>query len=82
MQDSKIELRVKWGIPRIERYAGRPALEELFAKVSARDRGVRDQRISRAYLEHGYTMKEIGDFLYLDYITISVIIHRAEWNAS
>ncbi len=65
-------------IPRAERYAGWPALEELFADVSPRDQGVRNAGIPQAYLEHGYTKKEIGDFLGLHYTTISVIVRQAE----
>jgi len=70
--------RPRQDLSRVERYVGRPTLEELFAQVSPRDRGARDPRVSRAYLDHGYTMKEIADFLGLHYTTISVIIHRAE----
>ena len=35
-------------------------------------------RISRPYLENGYTMKETGAVLGLHYTTISVIIRQAE----
>jgi len=45
---------------------------------SAYDRTNRNACISRAYLECGFTMKQIGDFLGLHYTTISVVIRDAE----
>ncbi len=65
-------------VPRAERYAGRPALAELFADAPARDRNARNARVSRGCVEHGYTMKDIADFLGLHYTTISVILRQAE----
>ena len=65
-------------IPRTERYAGRPTLKDLFGGVAHRERGKRNTCIAHAYIEYGYTMTQIGDFLGLHYSTVSVIIHRVE----
>ena len=67
-----------WDIPRTDRYAGRPALKDLFGGVPHRARDKRNACIARAYLEHGYTMKQIADFLGLHYSSVSIIIHKAE----
>ena len=65
-------------IPRAERYAGRSALKDLFGGVPQRARDKRNACIARAYLEHGYTIKQIAGFLGLHYSSVSVIIHKAE----
>jgi hypothetical protein len=65
-------------IPRTERYADRPTLKDLFGTVPHRERDKRNACVARAYLEHGYTMKQIGDFLGLHYSTVSIIIDQAE----
>jgi REP element-mobilizing transposase RayT len=66
-------------IPRKERFQNRPSLAEIFA--GAEDKFVtqiRDEKILIAFMEHGYTQKEIGAYLGLHYSTISVIIKRWE----
>lgn len=61
-------------IPRRQRLAGRPSLAELFSKVQ--DKTTRDERIYQAVHVHGYTLREVADFLGLYYSTISVITKR------
>jgi putative transposase len=64
-------------IPRRERLATRPSLEELFSK--ARDKKERNQQIHAAIRVHEYTLQTVADFLGLHYSTISVIAkHVAE----
>jgi putative transposase len=60
-------------VPRLQRYAARPLLNELF-----KDRNVKDETIYAAYVRHGYTMKEIAEHLGFHYATISRAMKRAE----
>jgi len=54
----------------LERFADRPTLETIF-----RD-NERDIGIFKAFRNHGYRLKEIGDFLGLHYSTVSGIAKR------
>lgn len=56
-------------IPRVQRFAARPTLHELFAGCG--DRRVRNARIHEAHVSHGYTMTEIAHHLKLHLMTIS-----------
>lgn len=64
-------------IPRIQRYAGRPELRELF---QSRGRYERDGAIVAAHVQYGYTLSEIGRQLGIHYTTVSKIIKRGEGN--
>jgi len=64
-------------IPRIQRYAGRPELRELF---QSRGRNERDGAIVAAHVRYGYTLSEIGRHLGIHYTTVSKIIKRGEGN--
>ena len=61
-------------VPRAQRFALRPALATLFAGVTSK--GDRNVRCALAVQEHGYTMKEIGEFLGLHYATVSRALSR------
>jgi putative transposase len=63
-------------IPRAQRFAGRPSLEQLFAGVTTRQD--RDALSVTAVREHGYSMKEIAEFLGRHYVTVSRALARAE----
>lgn len=63
-------------IPRIQKYAGRPKLEELFAEVAPNDRSGRNKMIHAACVRHGYSLKEIADHLELHYTSVSVAMKR------
>jgi REP element-mobilizing transposase RayT len=65
-------------VPRRERLATRPSLDELFSKV--RDKKARDQRIHVATRVHEYTLQAVADFLGLHYSTISMIAKRIAEN--
>ncbi len=70
-------LRKKAGveeIPKRERAVARPSLEELFAGV--RNKASRDKRIYLAVRVHGYTLREVAEFVGLHYTTVSVIAKR------
>lgn len=66
-------------IPRTQRYAIRPMLEELLAERKDRNKEEFDRFISEAY-KYGYTMREIAENLGVHYSTISRIIKRWERN--
>lgn len=57
-----------------ERFAGRPSLDKLFDGV--RDKTDRNGKICDAVCRHGYTLKEVGEFLDLHYSTVSHIVNR------
>jgi len=61
-------------VPRAQRFALRPALAALFTSVMSKDD--RDARCALAVHEHGYTMKEIAEFLGLHYSTVSRALSR------
>ena len=61
-------------IPRAQRYPGRPELRGFFADVSSANKELRNERIRRAHLEHGYTLKEIADAIDLHYTTVSKVV--------
>ncbi|MDD5264163.1 MAG: transposase [Candidatus Bipolaricaulis sp.] len=61
-------------VPRRERLATRPSLDELFSDVH--DKAERDHRIHAAVRAHEYTLQVVADFLGLHYSTISMIAKR------
>ena len=62
-------------IPRIQRFAARPTLQEILEGWS--DRQDRDSRIRTAPVHHGYTMVEIASHLNLSRMTISRAVNVA-----
>jgi putative transposase len=63
-------------IPKLQRMALRPPLDELLGSVTGIGKTDRDRAIQRAHLEHGYTLTEIARYLGLHYTTISKIINQ------
>ena len=63
-------------VPRVQRFALRPDLAVLFARVKSRDD--RDARCVLAVGEHGYTMRAIAEFLGIHYATVSRALERGE----
>ena len=61
-------------IPRIERFATRPKLTEIFRKIQDKDE--RHKNIHIAHIKYGYTLKEIGDYLGIHYSTVSKSLKR------
>ena len=59
-------------IPKQQRYAKRPPLEEIFS--SGRSKKKRDEAIIAGHLTYGYEQKEIAAFLGIHYTTVSRII--------
>ena len=56
-------------------YVSRPSLDKIFSgqKVKAQ----RDISINAAHMSHGYTLKEIADYLRIHYLTVSKVIAKA-----
>lgn len=67
-------------IPRKERFVARPDLEQLFNGVNPKDKVERNKLIHKASIRHGYSHKEIADFLGIHYTTISKAISGIETN--
>jgi putative transposase len=61
--------------PRAQRFASRPPLAQVFADVASR--ADRDARAVVAVRDHGYTMREVAEFLGRHYITVSRALARA-----
>ena len=59
-------------IPRIQRFAVRPPLDDLFPEGQSRSK--RNRAIARAHLRHGYSQQEIAAFNGLHYSTVSRIV--------
>ena len=62
-------------IPRQQRFASRPPLRRLFPATSRANRTRRKGAIRRAYLEHGYSLSEIGRVVGLHYSAISSLVN-------
>ena len=61
-------------IPRVQRFADRPALEDILQ--GAEDRAQRDAAILKACHEYGYTQAQVAAATGLHYSTVSKIIQR------
>jgi len=66
--DEKKEIKE---IPGIQRYSGRPSLPDLFSSQNRKDKKKRNKVIQKAHFSHGYTLKEIGEYLDIHYSTVS-----------
>jgi len=62
-------------IPRSQRFLNRPSLNKIFHENETRIQ--RNVGIGVAHLNHGYTLKEIADYLHLHYTTVSKVILKA-----
>lgn len=63
-------------IPKRQRRLHRPVLKKLLAGLDSKE--ARDRALTSAYLEHGYTLTEIGREAGLHYATVSRIIKARE----
>ena len=61
-------------IPKLQRYAKRPPLKEIFGEWKTRRK--RDEAIVASYTTHGYEQKEIATFLGMHYTTVCRVIRR------
>jgi len=65
-------------IPRSLRFLFRPTLQDLLCENQADNRKQRNEVITKAVQVHGYSQKEIADYLELHYCTISRILAKSE----
>ena len=65
-------------IPKTQRYINRQSLDNLFKREVLRDKNIRNDRILEAIEGHGYTQKEIADYLKMHYSTISRLVNKKE----
>lgn len=61
-------------IPRLQRLAGRPALDVLFPVGKYLAKNMRNPVIYEAHVRHGYTLKQIAEFLGIHYTTVSKVV--------
>ena len=61
-------------VPKVQRYATRVRLENLLQDIKNKQH--RNEKVWMAYAQHGYTMKEIADYLSIHYTTVSKIINQ------
>jgi REP element-mobilizing transposase RayT len=64
-------------IPRAQRLAQRPPLKKLLTGKLASPQA-RNRAIHAAHIEHGYSLKQVGDALGLHYSTISKIVKKLD----
>jgi hypothetical protein len=62
-------------ITRKQRYLTKPALKEIF---KGKDKKSKDQVMSEAYLQYGYTLKDIAEYIGVHYTTVSRAIKKIE----
>jgi len=65
--------------PRKQRYAGRPALEDIFHDSASKQS--RNAAIRECIMQYGYTLTEVGQHLNLHYSTISKIVNMKTDNS-
>lgn len=65
-------------VPRVQRYATRPSLRDLFPQERLREKKFREEAIYTAYVLYGYTLSEIAAWLGVHYVTISRTLKKAE----
>jgi len=65
-------------VPKLQRYVARPSLSNLVRQEKGKMMKAEGKAIYGAYVDYGYTMKEIADYLGFHYATISRAIRREE----
>jgi DNA-directed RNA polymerase specialized sigma24 family protein len=63
-------------IPKAQRHAARPSLEQAFGKLDPANHAARDRLVATLHLKHGYTQAQIAAHLGLHYATVSRIVSR------
>ena len=60
-------------IPKMQRFANRPTIADVF-KEKIQNRQSSNKQMYKAHIKHGYTLKEIADYLGVHYTTVSKAI--------
>lgn len=63
-------------IPKSMRHIGRPGLREVLKGIDIKDKHQRSPKIIKAVIEHGYSQKEVADYLGIHYSTLSRIVNK------
>jgi len=63
-------------IPRIQRYITRPLLDEIFKHKD--NKKSEDEAMYKSYVQYGYTLKDIAEYIGVHYTTVSRAIKRIE----
>ena len=63
-------------VPRVQRFANRPLLEELFRDIKGKSKSIRNKMIRKVHLSYGYTLVEIARVAGLHYTTVSRIVNQ------
>ena len=63
-------------IPKSQRFLARPELPKIFAEGVLRDRSRRDEKVEEAVERHGYTQRELADFLGLHFTSVSRMMNQ------
>ena len=61
-------------VPKVERFVARKKLTEIFNQWKLYQ--ARESKIYSAHVEHGYTQKEIANYLGVHYSTVSRVLKR------
>jgi len=80
MQSRLDDVKEVLEIPKVERFAARPALDCLLTNAQLSSRQERSKSIYAAYKDYGYTQKVIADFLGIHYTTVSRVVKDVERN--
>ncbi len=67
-------------IPRVQSHLHRPSLERLFKGGVMKDKGRRYRKIEEAVARHGYSQREVADYLGMHYSTLSKILAMPRFN--
>jgi putative transposase len=63
-------------IPKSQRFAHRPILQEIFSDVVIRSQDKRNAKIVEAVEKYGYTQRQIADFLGMHFSSVSRILRQ------
>jgi DNA-directed RNA polymerase specialized sigma subunit len=65
-------------IAKSQRFINRPPLKEILRPEVLGDKRKRDKSIGEAVLEHGYTQREVADYLRIHFSSVSRILRAKD----
>ena len=74
MKESLPEKTAAREIPKLQRYANRPQMQEIFASWKTKEK--RDEAIVASHVAYGYEQREVANFLGIHYTTVCHVIKR------